>query len=338
MAQFMATIQEARVSGADILGLASRVWFAPSRARPEPLVESAIWAGSHSPPTKPLRLTEAQLAEAAELLKSGASYPAVAARLSCSVSTLRYYVSADVGKRRVPATYPTEAARYQNGTVRWDKPMRHGRSNEVLVECQCGRERYIATHQVARAGREFTAGCVECFPFTPYLGEPLLKPEQVIEAAAMRNRGCSWTEFGRRFDVNRHTVRRAVEGLLLTSPLPCSGGFEHGGAVHGPVRKEPAPRSPERPRGKTRLNEPGRPIAAAQAASPQWTAPAPGWSNGDRLATGEANEWAQFQERMAQARASGVDPLAAPLRIPSPSSLPKPAVWTGPTDDEPGSD
>jgi hypothetical protein len=181
---------------------------------------STAWVGPDTPLLRNPKLAGDQVDKAREMLRAGDSYPVVARRFGVSVNTLRTYVG-DVGRRRSVPIYPTSAVAYLHGVVHWDKPMLHGRRAKVLVECQCGQERYIATHQVARAGREFTAGCIQCFPFTSYVGEPPLKPEQVIEAAAMRSGGCSWTELGHRYDLNRHTVRRAVERLLLTSPLPC---------------------------------------------------------------------------------------------------------------------
>jgi hypothetical protein len=57
---------------------------------------SCPWVGSSSPTGGKRKLTDIQILEAGELLKSGATFPSVAKRFGVSVNTLRKYVD-DVG-------------------------------------------------------------------------------------------------------------------------------------------------------------------------------------------------------------------------------------------------
>ena len=81
-----------------------------------------------------------------------------------SENTLRRYI-AEISPRRTAAHYPTEIARYEHGTVRWDLPLgttKDGTHRTVLVECECGRERRVWTNQVTRS-TPFTGRCEACY-------------------------------------------------------------------------------------------------------------------------------------------------------------------------------
>jgi hypothetical protein len=174
------------------------------------------WVGPETPRLRDPSLAGEQVDKAREMLQAGDSYPVVAKRFGVSVNTLRKYVG-DIGRRRPAPTYPTTAVAYSHGVVRWDLPLARGHSVKVLVECQCGCERYIEAHDVTRPDRNFTAACAECT--APFVPPQMLTVETALEAARLRRDGCSWLELGRRLGVNRHTVRRAVERLAAT-PLP----------------------------------------------------------------------------------------------------------------------
>jgi hypothetical protein len=78
-----------------------------------------------------------------------------------AVNTLRARVR-NIGPRRSAAEYPISATRYSLGTVRWDLPLIRGRRTQVLVQCDCGRERHVAAHQIDRPGRGFNGACDAC--------------------------------------------------------------------------------------------------------------------------------------------------------------------------------
>jgi hypothetical protein len=90
-ARFMNALQEARASGAEILGLASRVWFAPPRSRPEqPPVESAIWTGPENPHVGNPKLTPDMIAEMKVLRAQGWSTGKLAKRYGVTRATICY--------------------------------------------------------------------------------------------------------------------------------------------------------------------------------------------------------------------------------------------------------
>ena len=128
--------------------------------------EPAPWTGDWELPRPrgsthgSAKLSPSQIAEATELLRSGSSFPKLAKRYGCSVSTLRSYV--DVGPLRSKNRYPTEPVHYAFGVVHWERPLIRGRRVKVVVECRCGRERLIGAHRCAFSDRTFTAECAEC--------------------------------------------------------------------------------------------------------------------------------------------------------------------------------
>jgi hypothetical protein len=109
----------------------------------------------------PRKLAPDQIREAGELLRSGATYHTVAKRFGVSVNTLRCHVG-DVGTRRPPSNYPTQAVTYERGTVRWDLPLMRGRRIQVRIDCDCGRQRYIDARKVDRLDKTFTGQCSQC--------------------------------------------------------------------------------------------------------------------------------------------------------------------------------
>jgi hypothetical protein len=213
-AKFVTALQEARASGADILGLASRVWFAPARREPVP-VEPVIWTGETDQRILgSTKLTADQIAEAGAMLRSGMSWPKVAWRFGVSENTLRRYVTG-IEPRDAAHRYPTRAVRYRHGVVRWDLPLIGGRHLQVLVECgTCGGQRYVRATHIERDSHSFTGRCDDCS-----VGPRNLSEQQIQEAAQLRRQGQSWTVLGERYDVNRHTVRRAVEGVAASPAL-----------------------------------------------------------------------------------------------------------------------
>ncbi len=161
LARCIAAAREGRLGAGELLELAVGVHFAPPR-----LPEPAPWTGDTDPHFKgPRLLTAAQIAEAEALLRTGSSFPELAARYGCSVSTLRSYV--DVGPLRGTMTWPTEPVRYAHGTVRWDRPLVRGRNVKVWVVCECGRERLIGANVVFRGDRIFSAQCLACLRAAP---------------------------------------------------------------------------------------------------------------------------------------------------------------------------
>ena len=93
----------------------------------------------------PIKLTEAQLIEAADLLRSGLPWAHVSHRFDVAENTLRRYIK-DIGPRQVKADYPTEAARYEHGFVRWDLPLgttKDGTHRTVLVEVRVRRTPHL---------------------------------------------------------------------------------------------------------------------------------------------------------------------------------------------------
>ena len=201
-AQFMTALQEARASGADILGLASRVWFAPPRSRPEPPpVEPAIWVG----------------------------------------------------------------------------------------------------------------------PENPHAGNPKLTPEMLAEMHVLRAQGWSTGKLAKRYGVKRATICYALLGRTFHE-----------------VKLPPCPAFADNPLARPDP-QPAAPVPVAARSEPPATEPAtsPGWSGGDRFATGECREWNQFLATMAEARASGADVRALQSPVFFAAPLVEPAIWTGPTDDDP---
>ena len=115
-ARFMTALQEARASGADILGLASRVWFAPPRSRPEaPPVEPAIWTGPENPHVGNPKLTREMIAEIRVLRRQGgrpASWPSATASSARRSATRSWAGRFARGPRRPllsPAAPPSAA-------------------------------------------------------------------------------------------------------------------------------------------------------------------------------------------------------------------------------------
>jgi hypothetical protein len=107
-ARFMTALQEARVSGAEILGLASRVWFAPPRSRPErPPAEPAIWTGPESPHVGNPKLTPDMVAEMKVLRAQGWSTGKLAKRYGVTRATICYAL---LGRTRHYAPANTAAA------------------------------------------------------------------------------------------------------------------------------------------------------------------------------------------------------------------------------------
>lgn len=156
-ARFMAAVRAARLEPAELLELSARVHYAPP-APCAPPVDPAIWTGASSRWTG--RLTADQIAEAAELLRAGSSFPELATQYGCSVSTLRAHV--DVGPLR-RQSWPTEAVVYSHGVVRWDRAPAQGHDAKVWVVCHCGRERLVKATRVFRTSPPFTAQCHPCW-------------------------------------------------------------------------------------------------------------------------------------------------------------------------------
>ncbi len=91
---FMTALHEARASGADILGLASRVWFAPPRSRPQaPPVKPAIWTGPENPYVGNPKLTPEMIAEIHALRLQGWSTGKLAKRYAVTRATICYALS-----------------------------------------------------------------------------------------------------------------------------------------------------------------------------------------------------------------------------------------------------
>lgn len=164
--RFLAAVREGRLSGPELLGLAARVHYAePRRSGEAPEPEPAIWTGaSELHLTGAVALNAQQMLEAADLLRRGTPWAHVARHFEVSENTLRRYID-DIAPRRTAAIYPTEAVRYEHGTVRWDLPLgttKDRTHRTVLVECECGRERRVWTTQVTRPQTTFMGLCEAC--------------------------------------------------------------------------------------------------------------------------------------------------------------------------------
>jgi transposase len=93
-AQFMTTLHEARASGAEILGLASKVWFAPTRSQTDsPAVDPAIWSGPENPYEGAPKLTPEMIAEIIALRLQGWSTNKLAKRYAVTRATICYALS-----------------------------------------------------------------------------------------------------------------------------------------------------------------------------------------------------------------------------------------------------
>ena len=124
-----------------------------------------------------------------------------------------------------------------------------------------------------------------------------------------------------RRDTSDDLLRRVTATTFSELKLPPAPLF-----VDDPLAK-PVPPAVERP-----TVENPHPATAIPQPAPASTA---GWSNGDRFTTGENRDWADFQERMAEARASGADVGIFVPPVVSRLPLPEPAAWRGPIDDDP---
>ena len=107
----MGTLHESpaggRLSGADILGLTSRVWFAPPRSRPEqPPVEPAIWVGPENPYVGNPKLTPDMVAEMKVLRAQGWSTGKLAKRYGVRRATICYCALGDAHHTIRPRTAP----------------------------------------------------------------------------------------------------------------------------------------------------------------------------------------------------------------------------------------
>jgi hypothetical protein len=90
-AQLMTTLQQARATGAEILGLASKVWFAPARSRADaPAVEPTIWTGPENPYAGSPKLTPEMIAEIIALRLQGWSTGKLAKRYGVTRATICY--------------------------------------------------------------------------------------------------------------------------------------------------------------------------------------------------------------------------------------------------------
>jgi hypothetical protein len=93
-ARFLAAAQEGRLSGAELLGLASRVHYAEPRGRLlVPSIEPALWTGDVGlMPSGPRALTAAEILLAADLLRSGRTWDWVARHFDVAENTLRRHI------------------------------------------------------------------------------------------------------------------------------------------------------------------------------------------------------------------------------------------------------
>ena len=179
-ARFLDAVRTGRLSGAELVGLASRVYHAePTGGRREmPAIEPAIWTGNvELRVSGPIALTADEILEAADMLRSGRPWTWVAARFGVAENTLRRYIH-DIAPRHPrsdrpfkPATLraavelPTAMVRCRGGVVRWDLPLRtieDGRGQSVFVECDCGRKHHESVAAVLRSLRGFHGKCARC--------------------------------------------------------------------------------------------------------------------------------------------------------------------------------
>jgi transposase len=154
-------------------------------------------------------------------------------------------------------------------------------------------------------------------PENPNVGNPKLTPEMLAEIHVLRAQGWSTGKLAKRYDVTRATICYALLGRTFRElKLPPPPPF-----VADPLAR-PSPATPTH----------------AASAPRNVPAPAPatsaGWSDADRLATGEGRDWSLFLSTAAEARASDVDGQVAPSRMSSAAPPVEPAMWTGPTDDD----
>src|SRR5262249_3265597 len=61
--------------------------------------------------------------------------------------------------------YPMERTQLERGAIRWDKPFGRTKTGQytVIIQCECGVERYMAAGDTRRKGRYPSGLCARCF-------------------------------------------------------------------------------------------------------------------------------------------------------------------------------
>ena len=298
-ARFMTALKEARASGADILGLASRVWFAPRRSRPEaPPVEPAIWTGPENPYVGNPKLTPDMVAEMKILRAQGWSTGKLAKRYGVTRATICYALlgrtSHHLPANRSPA--PPERLREPEAV----------RPRQLIVDgAQAEGPGW------SDAARLMTGEGEEWKQFRAAMKQAIENGADVIGASSdifsvpyRRRHDCAADRAG---DLGRTRLRRRTGPRLRPRPLRVPG--RPGGAVRcGPTDR---PRQPGQSRSAatapTRRGHPaparGAAILSANGIVPTGARRLPG--RGQACAAPRADRWAQAVVTSAPPRPPG---------------------------------
>jgi transposase-like protein len=194
---------------------------------PSPGPAPPPWIGDVSGHFKgPLKLSQEDIDTIRSRLASGTSCFEMARRYGVTPNTIRRHAGkVPLDRKAKPVELPTAPVAYKRGVARWDKPL--GRTKDghrtVLVECECGDERYVWTRDLLRdrPSSPFTGACKKCLGRE--WSKVVLSPETKAEVRRLRSEGAKVKDLAARFGVTQPTITKTCTGIHKargTKPQP----------------------------------------------------------------------------------------------------------------------
>jgi transposase-like protein len=185
-------------------------------APPAPV--SNPWVGDVSGHFKgPAKLSQEDIATIRAELAAGASCFEMARRYGVTPNTIRRHVGkVPLGRKAKPVELPTAPVRYKRGIAHWDKPLGRAKGcghRTVLVECECGDERYVWTRDILRDRQSspFTGACKTCLGRD--WSKVVLSPETKAEIRRLRSEGARVKDLAARYGVTQPTITKTCTGI-----------------------------------------------------------------------------------------------------------------------------